>query len=172
MKLCLAREFTYCHFRIFIYACRRVCDVRADFGLLVSLKFLFLKSCPILSTWHEWKNTFHNLYERTSCLNSTVGVVEWKMHLISLPGEGTKLSSRTSGQVVSTRQIELSSGKCISLVIIIVLQTKIRHKPREGTSALRTMYASFYKQRSDISHRKEQASYTLCMPRSIGTDPT
>ena len=81
----------------------------------------FLQSCPILSTWHEWKNTFHNLYERTSCLNSTVGVVEWKMHLISLLGKATKLSSRTSGQDVSTRQTELSSGKCISLVTFIVL---------------------------------------------------
>ena len=45
---------------------------------------------------------FHNLYEQTSCLNSTVGVVEWKMHLISFLRKATKLSSRTSGQVVST----------------------------------------------------------------------
>ena len=28
------------------------------------------------------KNTFHNLYEWTSCLDSTDRVVEWKMHLI------------------------------------------------------------------------------------------
>ena len=27
--------------------------------------------CPIMSTWHEWKNTFHNLYERTNCRDST-----------------------------------------------------------------------------------------------------
>ena len=58
---------------------------------------------------------------RTSCLDSTDGAVEWKLHLISLLGTATKLSSRTSGQVVSTRQTELSSGKCISLVIFIVL---------------------------------------------------
>ena len=82
--------------------------------IYISLVFWILsatgQSCPILSKWHEWKNTFHNLYEQTSCLNSTVGVVEWKMHLISLLGKATKLSSRTSGQVVSTRQTELSSG--------------------------------------------------------------
>ena len=46
------------------------------------------------------ENTFHNLYERTSCLDSIVGIVEWKMNLISLLGTATKLSSRTSGQVV------------------------------------------------------------------------
>ena len=37
----------------------------------------------------------------------------------------------------------------------------IRHKPRERTSALHTVYASFFKQRSDIRHAKEQAGYTL-----------
>ena len=40
----------------------------------------------------------------------------------------------TSGQVDSTRQTELSSGKCISIT-----KAKIRHKPREGTSALHTV---------------------------------
>ena len=29
-----------------------------------------------------------------------------------------------------------------------------------------------YKQTSDKSHTKEQARYTLCMPRSISKDPT
>ena len=38
-------------------------------------------------------------------------------------------------------------------------KAKIRHEPLEGTSALYTMYASFFKQRSDISHAK-QARYT------------
>ena len=27
--------------------------------------------CPIMSTWHDWKNTFHNLNERTNCRDST-----------------------------------------------------------------------------------------------------
>ena len=40
------------------------------------------------------------LLNRTSCLDSTDGAVEWKLHLISLLGTATKLSSRTSGQVV------------------------------------------------------------------------
>ena len=31
---------------------------------------------------------------------------------------------------------------------------KIRHEPREGTSALQTVYASFVKQKSDISHAR------------------
>ena len=30
----------------------------------------------------------------------------------------------------------------------------------------------FYEQTSDISHTKEQARYTPCMPRSISKDPT
>ena len=38
-------------------------------------------------------------------------------------------------------------------------KAKIGHEPLEGTSALYTMYASFFKQRSDISHAK-QARYT------------
>ena len=79
-------------------------------------------------------NTFHNLYERTSCLDSTDRVVEWKMHLISLLGTATKLSNRTSGQVVSIRQTEFSSGNSFYA------------NRREGTSALHTVYASFYKQ--------------------------
>ena len=72
------------------------------------------------------ESTFHNLYERTSCLDSIVGIVEWKMNLISLLGTATKLSSRTSGQVVSTRQTELPSGKRISLIILIAMR---RNKP-------------------------------------------
>ena len=46
-------------------------------------------SCPILSTRHEWKNTFDNLYERTSCCDSrsrldpTDRLVKWKMYCIS-----------------------------------------------------------------------------------------
>ena len=50
--------------------------------------------------------------------------VEGKMHLISLLGKATKLSSCSSGQVASTRQTELSSGKCISLVKFFVLLNK------------------------------------------------
>ena len=53
------------------------------------------------------------------------------------------------------------------------------HKFREKANLKQTnqlrrrrVYASFYKQRSDISHAKEQACYTLCMPRSISKDPT
>ena len=38
-------------------------------------------------------------------------------------------------------------------------KAKIRHEPLEGTSALYTMHASFFKQRSDISYAK-QARYT------------
>ena len=38
-------------------------------------------------------------------------------------------------------------------------KAKIGHEPLEGTSAPYTMYASFFKQRSDISHAK-QARYT------------
>ena len=38
-------------------------------------------------------------------------------------------------------------------------KAKIGHEPLEGTSALYTMYASFFKQRSDISYAK-QARYT------------
>ena len=34
------------------------------------------------------------------------------------------------------------------------------------------MYASFYQERSDISHANEQARYTQCMGRSISKDPT
>ena len=35
------------------------------------------------------------------------------------------------------------------------------HEPLRGTSALHTVYASFFKQRSDISYAKEQAPYTV-----------
>jgi len=67
--------------------------------------------------------------------------------------------------------------------VCLALQAKIRHKTREGTRALRTVYASFYKQTSnkpregtsalctvyasffqqssDISHVKEKAFYML-----------
>ena len=61
-------------------------------------------------------------------------VVEWKMHLIRLLGTATKLWSRTSGQVVSTQQTELSSGNSFYA------------NRREGTSALHTVYTLFYKQ--------------------------
>ena len=37
-------------------------------------------------------------------------------------------------------------------------RAEIRHEPLEGTSALYTVYASFFKQRSDISYAK-QARY-------------
>lgn len=33
--------------------------------------------------------------------------------------------------------------------------------PREGTSALHTVYSLFFQQRSDLNHAKEQAPYTL-----------
>ena len=39
-------------------------------------------------------------------------------------------------------------------------------------AALHTVYASFFKRKSDIGHAKEQARYTLCMPRSLSKDPT
>ena len=48
--------------------------------------------------------------------------------------------------------------------------SKDRHNSREGTSALHTGYASFFKQTSDISHAKEQAHCTLCMPRFLSKD--
>ena len=40
-----------------------------------------------------------------------------------------------------------------------------RQWPCERTSALYTVYSSFFKQGSDISHVKEQARYTLCTHR-------
>ena len=49
---------------------------------------------------------------------------------------------------------------------------KIRYEPREGTSALHNVYASFFKQRPAISHAKEQARCTLCIHRSLSKDPT
>ena len=49
--------------------------------------------------------------EWTRFFDPTDRVVECKMHLlISLFGTATKLSSRTSEQVFSTQQTELSSG--------------------------------------------------------------
>ena len=35
-----------------------------------------------------------------------------------------------------------------------------------------TMYDSLYKQRSDISYANEEERYTQCIPRSISKDPT
>ena len=89
---------------------------------------------------------FHNLYGRTSCRDTTYRVIKWKMHLISWLGTASKLSSRTKGQVVSTRQTESSSAK--------------RH------------LICSQKQRSYTSHAKEQARYRLCVPRSLSKDPT
>ena len=40
-------------------------------------------------------------------------------------------------------------------------KAKIRHEPLGGTSALCIVYASFFKQRSDVSHAKGRARYTL-----------
>ena len=54
-------------------------------------------------------------------MSNTVDMTQVEKYFISLLRKATKLSSRTSGQVVSTRQTELSSGKCISLVTFIVL---------------------------------------------------
>ena len=82
------------------------------------------------------------------------------MHLIRLLGTATKLWSRTSGQVVSTQQTELSSG------------SSFYANRREGTSALHTVYASFYKQWSHMSHAKEQARYTLYIHCSLNKGPT
>ena len=70
-----------------------------------------IQSSSILLTLFERKNTFHNLYERTSCRDSTY--------------------------------TELSNRKCISLM------------------------STSLKQRSGMSHWKEQAPYTLCMRRSL-----
>ena len=67
------------------------------------------------------------------------------MRLISWLGTATKLSSLTSGQVFSTRKTELSSGNSFYA------------NRREGTSALHTVYALFYKQRSGISNVKEHS---------------
>ena len=61
--------------------------------------------------------------------------VENASHYISLLGTATKFSSRTSEQVVSTRQ------------------------------------SSRVETRSTRTDAKEQAPYTLCMPRSISNDP-
>ena len=54
-------------------------------------------------------------------------------------------------------------------IITEFTKAKNRHEPLEGTSALYTVYASFFflKQRSDMSHSEEQARYALCMPRSL-----
>ena len=54
-------------------------------------------------------------------MSNTVDMTQVEKYFISLLRKATKLSSRTSGQVVSTRQTELLSGKCISLVTFIVL---------------------------------------------------
>ena len=50
-------------------------------------------------------------------------------------------------------------GKMHLINELMITKAKIRHEPLEGTSALYTVYASFFKQRSDISHAK-QARYT------------
>ena len=50
------------------------------------------------------------------------------------------------------------------------LHHAVKSKNFDASSCL--VYASFFKQRSDISHAKEQARYTLCMPRSLRKDPT
>ena len=49
---------------------------------------------------------------------------------------------------------------------------KIRYEPREGTSALHNVYASFFKQRFNESHAKKQARSTLRIHRSLSKDPT
>ena len=84
-------------------------------------------------------------------------VVEWKMHLISLLGEATKLSSRTMQVHKLSRP-----GR----------QSCRMKNASHQLSALHTVYAFFYKQRSDISHAKEQARYTQCMLRSLSKDPS
>ena len=119
----------------------------------------FNQLCPILSTWYEWKNTFHNLYERTSCLDWTDRVVEWKMHLISLLGTATKLSSRTNGQVFLTRQTELSSGNSFYA------------NRREGTSALHTVYASFTRSICNdtiwVTRRNKRATHCISLSENF-----
>ena len=44
--------------------------IQRELGAAI-LAFFSLQSSPILSTWYEWENTFHNSYERTSCRDST-----------------------------------------------------------------------------------------------------
>ena len=44
--------------------------IQRELGAAI-LAFFSLQSCPIVSTWYEWENTFHNSYERTSCRDST-----------------------------------------------------------------------------------------------------
>ena len=99
-------------------------------------------SCPILSTRHEWKNTFDNLYERTIChdsrspLDPTDRVVEWKMYRISSLKQRSDMNhSRVQGRY--------------TVYPTFFKQLKIRHKSRE-----------------------EQAPYTLCMSRSLRTFST
>ena len=44
--------------------------IQRELGAAI-LAFFSLQSCPMLSKWYEWENTFHNSYQRTSCRDST-----------------------------------------------------------------------------------------------------
>ena len=76
-----------------------------------------------------------------------------------------RFTTCTSGQVVSTGQTELSSGKCISLVYKgrqlscrVVRMDKFSRPDRQSCRV---------ETRSTRTDAKEQAPYTLCMPRSL-----
>lgn len=125
----------------------------------LNLLTIYWHPCPVLTIRYEWENTFLNL--------PTSGqVVEWKMHLISWLGTVSKLSSRTSGQIVEWKMHLICALKQRSdrshakkqarytHCVCLVLSAKIRHKPLEGSSTPRTVDASSFKQRSDISHSK------------------
>ena len=83
---------------------------------------------------------------------------------------GFPLSSKTN---IFKFQFDQESGRrrtttwmCYLQIVIIYLFI-CSHKPLEGTRALHTVYASFFKQTSHISHHKEQAPYTLCMEKTF-----
>ena len=48
-----------------------------------------IQSCAVLSTmtWYEWKNTFHNLYERTTAHSRTGSVHSYHVDSIGHPGK-------------------------------------------------------------------------------------
>ena len=107
-------------------------------------------SCPILSTRHEWKNTFDNLYERTIChdsrspLDPTDRVFAWKMYRISSLKQRSDMNhSRVQGRY--------------TVYPTFFKQLKIRHKSREGTSALHIVYVSFVK---DFLHSYDSTTIT------------
>ena len=131
-------------------------DIHVQYCLEVRSGKILFTTC----TGRQVAATRHTELSSGKCILS----VDW--------GRQSKLSSCTSGQVVSTRQTELWSAKrhlICSLKqrsymsqakeqaryrLCMPRSLKIRHKPLEGTSVRQTVYASFFKQRSNLSHAK------------------